>query len=63
MKPAYPTFDVLDIKIIGADFPILECYQKFIHRIAESLELDVSDCWAHPPKVCIIIIFFIISNN
>lgn len=50
MKPPHPTYDVINVKISGFDFPILENYQRFIHRMAESLELDVSECWAHPPK-------------
>lgn len=51
LKLQHPAHDVLDVKITGSDFPVLESYQKFIHRIAESLELDVNECWAHPPKV------------
>lgn len=50
MKPEYPTYDVINVKISGYDFPILESYQRFVHRIATSLDLDVSECWAHPPK-------------
>lgn len=50
MKPEFPTYDVINVKITGYDFPILESYQRFVHRIATALNLDVSDCWAHPPK-------------
>lgn len=50
MKPPFPTYDVVNVKITGYDFPILESYQRFVHRIAEALNLDVSECWAHPPK-------------
>lgn len=50
LKPEFPTYDVINVKITGYDFPILESYQRFVHRIAESLQLDVSECWAHPPK-------------
>lgn len=50
MKPEFPTYDVINVKITGYDFPILESYQRFVHRIAEALQLDVSECWAHPPK-------------
>lgn len=53
MKSPHPTYDMINVKISGFDFPILENYQRFIHRMAESLELDVSECWAQPPKVCI----------
>lgn len=50
MKPKYPVYDVINVKITGYDFPVLESYQRFVHRIATALNLDVSDCWAHPPK-------------
>lgn len=50
MKPEYPTYDVINVQMSGYDFPILESYQRFVHRIATSLDLDVSECWAHPPK-------------
>ncbi|CRK96968.1 CLUMA_CG010298, isoform A [Clunio marinus] len=50
MKPPYPSYDVVNFRITGYDFPILESYQRFVHKIAEQLDLDVSDCWAHPPK-------------
>lgn len=50
IKPQLPIYDVINVKITGYDFPVLESYQRFVHRIAESLELDVSECWAHPPK-------------
>ena len=50
MKPPFPTYDVINVKINGYDFPLLESYQRFVHRIATALDLDVSECWAHPPK-------------
>lgn len=50
MKPPFPTYDVINVKMTGYDFPILESYQRFVHRICEALSLDVSECWAHPPK-------------
>ena len=50
MKPPYPTYDIINVKITGYDFPILESYQRFVHRIATALDLDVSENWAHPPK-------------
>lgn len=49
-KPEFPTYDVINVKINGYDFPILESYQRFVHRIATAMNLDVSECWAHPPK-------------
>jgi len=50
LKPPYPTYDVINVKMSGYDFPVLESYQRFVHRIAEALSMDVSECWAHPPK-------------
>lgn len=50
LKPKYPTYDCLNFKLTGYDFPVLESYQRYIHKIAEALELDVSENWAHPPK-------------
>lgn len=50
MKPEFPTYDVINVKITGYDYPVLESYQRFVHKAAKFLELDVSECWAHPPK-------------
>jgi large subunit ribosomal protein L48 len=50
MKAQYPTYDLINVKITGYDFPVLESYQRFLHRIATELGLDVSENWAHPPK-------------
>lgn len=50
LKPEFPVYDTLNVRITGYDFPLLESYQRFVHRIAEALNLDVSECWAHPPK-------------
>jgi large subunit ribosomal protein L48 len=50
MKPPFPTYDVINVKITGYDFPVLESYQRFVHRVGEALQLDISECWAHPPK-------------
>lgn len=50
MKPEFPTYDVINVRITGYDFPVLESYQRFVHRIATALNLDVSECWAQPPR-------------
>lgn len=50
MKPSFPTYDLINVKMSGYDYPVLESYQRFVHRIATALELDVSECWAQPPK-------------
>lgn len=43
MKPKHPVYPCVNIQIKGYDFPILESYQRFLHRTAESLDLDVTD--------------------
>lgn len=43
MKPKYPVYESINIQIKGYEFAILESYQRFIHRIAESMDLDISD--------------------
>lgn len=48
-NPQYPTYDAINLEITGYDFPILESYQRFVDRIAKSLEIEISTGWAHPP--------------
>lgn len=43
MKPKYPTYDTLNIKIRGYEFPVLESYQKYLHSYAEALDLNVTE--------------------
>lgn len=43
MKPKYPVYETINIQIKGYDFSILESYQKFIHRMADSMDLDIAD--------------------
>lgn len=43
MKPKYPIYETINIQIKGYDYSILENYQKFIHRMAESMDLDIAD--------------------
>lgn len=49
LKPQYPTYDVINLEITGYDYPVLESYQRFVDRIAKSLDLEISQGWAHPP--------------
>lgn len=37
--------------IRGYDFPVLESYQKYLHSVAEYMDLDVEDGWALPPQI------------
>lgn len=50
LKPQYPQHESLNFQIKGYDFTTLESYQKFLHNVAEYLDLDVSECYALPPK-------------
>lgn len=53
LKPKYPEY-VLNFQIKGYDFPVLESYQKYLHRVAmnfEYMDCEVEDSWALPPKV------------
>uniref|UniRef100_A0A182QKH5 Small ribosomal subunit protein uS10 domain-containing protein n=1 Tax=Anopheles farauti TaxID=69004 RepID=A0A182QKH5_9DIPT len=50
LKPKYPLYDTLNFTIKGYDYPVLESYQKFIHNVADSMELEIADAYAHPPK-------------
>ncbi|XP_026463194.1 uncharacterized protein LOC113365868 [Ctenocephalides felis] len=47
-EPDVPEYDTVNIQLKGYDFVILENYQKLVHRIAKSLELDINDGWATP---------------
>lgn len=49
LKPQHPTYDIINLEIIGYDYSLLESFQRFVDRIAKSLDLDVSSGWAHPP--------------
>ncbi|KAL3265415.1 hypothetical protein HHI36_009619 [Cryptolaemus montrouzieri] len=51
MEPKIPIYNTLNIQIRGYDYPILENYQKFIHRIAKNMDVEVEDAWAIPPQV------------
>ncbi|KAM8715277.1 hypothetical protein ACLKA7_002345 [Drosophila subpalustris] len=50
LKPKFPQYDCLNVQLKGYDYPILESYQRFLHSVAEYLDLDVSDCYALPPQ-------------
>ncbi|XP_036328689.1 39S ribosomal protein L48, mitochondrial [Rhagoletis pomonella] len=50
LKPKFPQYSCLDVQIKGYDYPILESYQRYLHSIAEYLDIDVSDCYALPPQ-------------
>ncbi|XP_055386085.1 39S ribosomal protein L48, mitochondrial [Condylostylus longicornis] len=50
LKSKYPQYECLNFQVKGYDYPILESYQKFLHNVAEYLEMDVSESYASPPQ-------------
>uniref|UniRef100_A0A182WJ62 HEAT repeat-containing protein 6 n=1 Tax=Anopheles minimus TaxID=112268 RepID=A0A182WJ62_9DIPT len=50
LKPKYPLYDTLNLTIKGYDYPLLESYQKFIHNVADSMDLEIADGYAKPPQ-------------
>jgi len=38
-----PIMPKINIQIKGYDYPILESYQSFIHKLANIMEIDVND--------------------
>ncbi|XP_013104532.2 large ribosomal subunit protein mL48 [Stomoxys calcitrans] len=50
LKPKYPQYESLNVQIKGYDYPVLESYQRYLHSIAEYLEIEVSDCYALPAQ-------------
>lgn len=54
LEPEFPQLESLNFQMKGYDYPILESYQKFLHNVAEYMDLDVSDCYALPPKISLV---------
>ncbi|XP_062552862.1 large ribosomal subunit protein mL48 [Armigeres subalbatus] len=50
LRPKYPLHNTLNFTIKGYDYPILESYQRFMHNVADTMDLDIADCWAQPPQ-------------
>uniref|UniRef100_A0A1A9ZQX2 MICOS complex subunit MIC60 n=1 Tax=Glossina pallidipes TaxID=7398 RepID=A0A1A9ZQX2_GLOPL len=50
LKPKFPQFENLNVQLKGYDYPILESYQRYLHKVAEYLDIDVADCYALPPQ-------------
>ncbi|XP_065356716.1 large ribosomal subunit protein mL48 [Calliphora vicina] len=50
LKPKFPQYESLNVQIKGYDYPILESYQRYLHSVAEYLDIDVADCYALPPQ-------------
>lgn len=50
MIPKVPTYESLNIFLKGYDYPVLESYQKFLHKLLKNMDIEVEDCWAMPPQ-------------
>ncbi|XP_071454269.1 large ribosomal subunit protein mL48 [Hetaerina americana] len=44
------SYDTLNVQIKSYDFPVLENFQKFVHKTAENMGIEVEDCWATPAQ-------------
>lgn len=40
LQPEIPLYDEVNVQIKGYDYPVVESFQKFVHKIAASLEID-----------------------
>ncbi|PSN44045.1 hypothetical protein C0J52_19608 [Blattella germanica] len=49
-KSKIPLYNTLNIQLHGYDYPVLENFQSFVHRIATNMNIEVEDGWALPPQ-------------
>ncbi|XP_012523221.1 uncharacterized protein LOC105829113 [Monomorium pharaonis] len=49
-KSKIPLLPVINIQIKGYNYPILESYQSFIHKLANIIQIDVENSWPLPPQ-------------
>ncbi|XP_012266205.2 30S ribosomal protein S10 [Athalia rosae] len=47
-KSKIPLHDVLNIRLKGYDYPVLESYQGLVHDLADHLGIEVETGWATP---------------
>ncbi|XP_044750035.1 39S ribosomal protein L48, mitochondrial [Coccinella septempunctata] len=50
LQPKFPIYETFNIQLKGYDYPILENYQRFVHKIADNMDIDVEDAWAIPAQ-------------
>jgi ribosomal protein S10 len=48
LKPQIPFYDVVNVKVRGYDYAVLEEYIRFIQRTAKTLNIKLQDFWALP---------------
>lgn len=49
-KSKFPLLSTLNIQIKSYNYPVLESYQAFIHKLANIIQIDIDDCWALPSQ-------------
>lgn len=50
MVSKIPLYDQLNIVFRGYDYPVLENYQKFVHKLLKNMDVEVEDCWGLPAQ-------------
>jgi large subunit ribosomal protein L48 len=46
LKPAIPEYGLLNVQIRGYDFPVVEAFGRYVHRLAENFNVTVTDGYA-----------------
>ncbi|CAL1678066.1 unnamed protein product [Lasius platythorax] len=49
-KSKFPLLPTINIQIKGYDYSVLECYQTFMSKLADIMQIDVDNSWALPPQ-------------
>ncbi|KAL0112774.1 hypothetical protein PUN28_012205 [Cardiocondyla obscurior] len=49
-KSRIPLLSTINVQIKGYDYPILESYQAFVHKLADIIGIDVENGWPLPPE-------------
>nr|CAG4642972.1 EOG090X0MUO [Evadne anonyx] len=47
-EPEVPIYDLLNIKMQSYDFYVLENFSGYVHKTAENMGIEVTECWAVP---------------
>jgi len=43
LRPDIPEYEEINVQMKGYDFAVLESFQKFVHNIAENMDIEVVD--------------------
>lgn len=49
-KSKFPLLPIINVQIKSYDYPVLECYQSFVHKLADVIQIDVDNSWPLPPQ-------------